>query len=92
MHADGWRRYEDAAMLRDLVQKVQQKMDEAVARRDSSAQPTQPLRMKLGQRVEHADTGHKGIVYGWVHVSCACARACLHLLLQALLRGKGLQK
>ena len=58
------RRYEDAAKLRDLVQEVQQKMDEVLARRESSAQPTQPLRLKLGQRVEHIDTGLKGIVFG----------------------------
>jgi hypothetical protein len=46
------------------VQKVQQKMDEATAQRESSAQPTQPVLLKLGQRVTHADTGLNGIVYG----------------------------
>ena len=57
-------RYTNAAGLRDRLQQVQELTDAAAAKRSSGVQPMQPVRLKLGQRVTHADAGYRGLIFG----------------------------
>ncbi|EIE19000.1 hypothetical protein COCSUDRAFT_54839 [Coccomyxa subellipsoidea C-169] len=63
-------RYDDAAALRDTIGALQQKMRDAALQRSNSMQAQQPRRLKLGQRVEHATSGYRAVVYGWDDGCC----------------------
>ena len=59
------RRYDEAALLRDNLQQLQQRYQDAAAKSGASlAESAEQRRFYIGQRVQHTDEGYRAVIYG----------------------------
>ncbi|CAK0786218.1 hypothetical protein CVIRNUC_009431 [Coccomyxa viridis] len=64
-------RYDEAALLRDSLQQLQQRYQDAAAKSGADlAGSAGQQRFYIGQRVEHRELGYRAVVYGWDSDCC----------------------
>ena len=79
-------RYDEAALLRDSLQQLQQRYQDAAAKSGADLAGTAgQQRFRIGQRVEHRELGYRAVVYGWGPFQHSVIYACGCLLYQPCL-------